>query len=64
MPFNERLKKFRLDNKKTQKEMAGFMEVSERMYQMYEAGKKEPTISKIQNLCKRCNVDLNYLLKD
>lgn len=64
MPFNERLKKFRLDNKKTQKEMAAFMEVSERMYQMYEAGKKEPTISKIQNLCKRCNVDLNYLLKD
>ena len=64
MPFKERLKQFRLDNKKTQKEMALLMEVSERMYQMYEAGSKEPTISKIQNLCKRCDIDLNYLLKD
>ncbi|WP_304064764.1 helix-turn-helix domain-containing protein [Megamonas hypermegale] len=64
MPFNEHLKQFRLENNKTQKEMAALMEVSERTYQFYEKGEKEPTISKIQNLCKHCNVDLNYLLKD
>ena len=64
MPFKERLKQFRLENNKTQKEMAALMEVSERTYQFYEKGEKEPTISKIQNLYKHCNVDLNYLLKD
>lgn len=64
MSFKERLKIVRLENNKTQKEMAALMEVSERMYQLYEKGTKEPTISKIQNLAKRCNIDLNYLLKE
>lgn len=63
MQFNERLKAIRTEKKKTQKEMAEYMGVSERMYQMYEKGTKEPTISKIQNLANRCTIDLNYLLK-
>lgn len=63
MQFNERLKTIRTEKKKTQKEMAEYMGVSERMYQMYEKGTKEPTISKIQNLASRCTIDLNYLLK-
>lgn len=63
MVFNIRLKELREENKKTQKEMAVIMGVSERMYQMYEAGTKEPTISKITNLMNSIGADANYLLE-
>lgn len=63
MVFNIRLKELREENKKTQKEMAVIMGVSERMYQMYEAGTKEPTISKITNLMDSIGADANYLLE-
>lgn len=63
MVFNIRLKELREENKKTQKEMAIIMGVSERMYQMYEAGTKEPTISKITNLMDSIGADANYLLE-
>lgn len=63
MVFNIRLKELREENKKTQKEMAFIMGVSERMYQMYEAGTKEPTISKITNLMNSIGADANYLLE-
>lgn len=63
MVFNIRLKELREENKKTQKEMAAIMGVSERMYQMYEAGTKEPTISKITNLMDSIGADANYLLE-
>lgn len=63
MIFNIRLKELREENKKTQKEMAVIMGVSERMYQMYEAGTKEPTISKITNLMDSIGADANYLLE-
>lgn len=63
MVFNIRLKELREENKKTQKEMAIIMGVSERMYQMYEAGTKEPTISKITNLMHSIGADANYLLE-
>jgi transcriptional regulator with XRE-family HTH domain len=63
MVFNIRLKELREENKKTQKEMAIIMGVSERMYQMYEAGTKEPTISKITNLMNSIGADANYLLE-
>lgn len=62
MLFNIRLKELREKEEKTQKEMAAIMGVSERMYQMYEAGTKEPTISKITNLMETIGADANYLL--
>lgn len=62
MKFHERLKELRQGNKKTQKELAHYLEVTERQYQRYEAGEHEPDIKRLNKLADYYNVTVDYLL--
>ena len=60
--FSERLKSIRIERKLTQKQVAEGIGVAESYYQIYEYGKKEPSISKLEKLCRYLNVSADFLL--
>ena len=60
--FASRLKDLRKSQGITQKQVAEGIGVAESYYQVYEYGKKEPTISKLEKLCRYFNVSADYLL--
>lgn len=62
MNFHERLKELRQDNQKTQKELADFLGITERSYQRYEAGDREPDIRGLNKLADYYKVTVDYLL--
>lgn len=62
MEFHERLKELRQDNQKTQKELADYLGVTERSYQRYEAGDREPDIKGLNKLANYYKVTVDYLL--
>ena len=59
--FNHYLKQCRLQNGLSQKAVATFLEVSERAYQHYELGTREPNIDTLVKLADLFNVSLDYL---
>ena len=60
--FSSRLKELRKKLNLTQKQVAEGMGVLEQAYQRYEYGKKEPSISKLEKLCRCLDVSSDYLL--
>lgn len=60
--FSDRLKELRKSNGKTQKELAEYLGISERGYQNYEMGKREPNLEILSKLADYFNVSTDYLL--
>ncbi len=60
--FSEKLKGSRLATKTTQKALADYLEISERAYQHYEAGTREPGIEKLIALADFFGVSIDYLV--
>jgi len=60
--FHEHLRKCRLSGKITQKELANYLKVSERAYQHYEAGSREPSYDKLIALADYFDISADYLL--
>lgn len=60
--FCERLKTLRNKNNLLQKQLAELLEVSERQYRSYEAGKVDPPTSKTIKLADYFGVSVDYLL--
>lgn len=60
--FSDRLKELRKSNGKTQKDLAEYLGNSERGYQNYEIGKREPRLEILSKLADYFNVSTDYLL--
>ena len=60
--FSVRLRELRASKKVTQKQAAKSMGLSERNYQSYELGEKEPTLGSINKLADYFEVSTDYLL--
>lgn len=60
--FSERLKCIRQSSKLTQKNIAEYLQISERAYQNYEYGNREPNFETAIKLADYFNVSLDYLL--
>lgn len=60
--FAARLKACRRESKVTQKEMANHLQLSERAYQHYELGTREPNIDTLIALADYFGVSLDYLV--
>ena len=62
MRIDVRLKELRRQHGITQRVMADYLDVSERAYQHYELGTREPPLSKAVLLADYFNVSLDYLV--
>jgi transcriptional regulator with XRE-family HTH domain len=62
MQFSDRLREIRVTQKQTQRAIAALLDVSERAYQHYEAGTREPNITSLIALADYFNVSLDYLV--
>ncbi|MCI9080597.1 MAG: helix-turn-helix transcriptional regulator [Lachnospiraceae bacterium] len=62
MKFNQKLQETRKTANLTQKRLAQKLEISERAYQHYEAGTREPNIETLIKLSSILNVSLDDLL--
>ena len=62
MVFHESLKKNRINNGKTQKQMAELLSMATNAYQRYELGTSEPNIQKLLKISAILNVSLDDLL--
>lgn len=60
--FSERLKASRKSKGKTQKDLAAYLGISERGYQNYEMGKREPSLEVLKQLADYFGVTTDYLL--
>lgn len=60
--FHEHLKKIRKDKKKTQKEVASAIELSERNYQSFEYGKVKPSFETLIALADYFDISIDYLV--
>lgn len=60
--FLNRLKKFRNDKNMIQKQIAEFLDITERQYRRYEAGQIDLPLSKAIKLADFFNVSLDYLV--
>lgn len=59
----KRLKELREDNDKTQKDIAGILDITRPQYQLYESGKRDLPIDLLKELCKYYNVSADYILE-
>ena len=55
------LKELRLSSKKTQQEVAEYLNISQVTYGRYELGKNEPNIETLKKIADFYNVSLDYL---
>lgn len=64
--LSQRLKTCRRNHKYTQKEVAIYCDITEKAYQNYELGTREPKMSILMRIAKLYQVSLDYLvgLKD
>lgn len=62
MIFTEKLKTCRKKAKETQKQIAEKLEISERSYQHYELGTREPNIEMLIKIANIFNVSIDYLV--
>ena len=60
--FSERVKELRKEHKKTQKEVAQYLEVGLRAYQFYESATNYPNIPGLIKLADFFDVTTDYLL--
>ncbi|MBC1935232.1 helix-turn-helix transcriptional regulator [Listeria grandensis] len=60
--FSQRIKKLRLENKKTQQQMADLIGVTRPAYTAYELGTREPDFSVLEIIASTFNVTTDYLL--
>lgn len=60
--FNDIIKDLRLENRKTQKEIADLLGIPSRTYSNYEQGKAEPDIKMIVKIASVYDVSCDYLL--
>ncbi len=60
--FKERLKDLRKNNNVTQKQLADLLEMSERAYQNYEYGNREPNFKTAIKIADYFDVSLDYLV--
>ena len=60
--FSERLKTSRKSIGKTQRDLAAYLGISERGYQNYEMGKREPSLEMLKQLADYFGVTTDYLL--
>lgn len=60
--FSTKLKETRISNSITQKQLADFLSISERSYQNYEYGNREPNFDITIKLADYLNVSIDYLL--
>ncbi len=60
--FSEKLKLTRQQHNLTQKNIADFLEISERSYQNYEYGNREPNFNNTVKIADYFNCSIDYLL--
>lgn len=60
--FNEHLRSIRKEKSYTQRQVAKGIGVTERNYQYYESGEREPSMSTLIALAEYFNVSLDYLV--
>lgn len=60
--FHEHLKQIRKDKKKTQKEVAIAIKLSERNYQSFEYGKVKPSFETLIALADYFDISIDYLV--
>lgn len=60
--FSDRLKFLRKNRKLTQKQLAAFLEITERHYRFLEAGNVDVSLSKLIKLKNFYNVTVDYLV--
>ncbi len=60
--FSNRLRLIRNQNKKTQKNISDFLQITDRSYQNYEYGLREPNIETLIKLADYFDVSLDYLV--
>lgn len=57
-----KLKNLRQEKKKTQKELGDYLQITERAYQRYEYGTREPDLKTLVQLADYFNTTTDYLL--
>lgn len=62
MNFGQNLKENRLALSLTQKEMADYLEISERGYRYYEMGTREPNLTTLVKIADYFNISLDDLV--
>lgn len=60
--FTDILKQLRTNIEISQKQLANTLEISERNYQRYEYGEREPSLSTLVKLANYFQVSLDYLV--
>ena len=60
--FHERLQECRKKKSLTQRKFASLLEITERSYQRYELGEREPNIQTLIKIADFLDVDMNYLV--
>lgn len=60
--FSARIKAIRKERKLTQKQMAELLSTTERNYQYYEAGAREPTLETFVEIADILQVSTDYLV--
>ncbi|MDR2558387.1 MAG: helix-turn-helix domain-containing protein [Oscillospiraceae bacterium] len=60
--FKTRIKNIRIQKELTQKQMAELIGTTERHYQHYEAGTREPNLTTFKRIAETINVSADYLL--
>ena len=60
--FSARIKLIRKERKLTQKQMAALLSTTERNYQYYEAGTREPTLETFVEIADVLQVSTDYLV--
>ena len=60
--YNDRLRELRQDKDLTQKEVAAYLGIDQRVYSTYETGVRSLPIEHLMKLCKYYNVSSDWVL--
>ncbi len=60
--FHSKIREFRKDINLTQKQMAERLNISERAYQYYESGQREPNLDTLFDISNIFDISIDYLL--
>lgn len=62
MDYKVVLRQLRTESKKTQTEVAAYLNIDQRVYSRYECGVNEMPIKYLERLCRYYNVSADYIL--
>lgn len=62
MEYYERIKNLRIDNDKTQKQIADYLKTGQSYYAKYENGHRPLPIDRLRELCLYYHVSADYIL--